>query len=191
MHPKRYNTARRHGRNARSQAALDFMISYGIAIMIITVVLYVIFSLGVFNPKLASIQCTPSPSFICVSYSVNTSSSLSMIISQSTGGTMYITGVACSSAMNSTSNLPAYGNVHVLPYSSAPQYYPNNALQNGIYLYSDNETSLQAFCYNTKGKATNSLGYTFTGYIWINYTFSNLPAVHYVSNVASFTASYT
>ncbi|MGC8622468.1 MAG: hypothetical protein ACP5SJ_02990 [Candidatus Micrarchaeia archaeon] len=178
-------------RSARSQAALDFMVSYGIAIMIITIALYIIFSLGVFNPKLASQQCTPSPSFICLSYSINKTSSFSIILSQSTGGTMYITGVACSSAVNSTSNIPAYGNVHVLPYSLAPQYYPNNALQNGAYLYSDNETLLQVFCYNSKGKAASSLGYTFTGYLWINYTFSNLPSVHYISKVASFTASYT
>jgi len=173
------------------QAALDFMVSYGIAILIITIALYVVFSLGIFNPKLASIVCTPAPSYICESFSISTNSTFTILLAQSTGGTIDVTGAACSSAPNATSDMPAYGNVHVLNYSKAPQYYPNNAMQNGITIYSDNESTIQVYCYNSGGEAKNSLGYTFTGYLWINYTFSNLPSLHYISRVASFTASYT
>ncbi|MEM3227621.1 MAG: hypothetical protein QXK65_01580, partial [Candidatus Micrarchaeaceae archaeon] len=71
-------------RKLRQQAALDFMVSYGIAILIITIALYIVFELGVFNPKLASIECTPAPSFMCVSFSINTNSVFTILLSQAT-----------------------------------------------------------------------------------------------------------
>ncbi len=171
------------------QAALDFMVSYGLAILIITIALYVVFSLGVFNPKLAPTVCNPAPGFVCKAYAISTNSTFTISLAQATGGTIDITGAACSSSVNSSSDMPQYGNVHVLGYSSA--YYPNTNIQSGLNLYSDGSNTIELYCFNGGGKATSSLGYTFSGYLWINYTISNLPPTHYIKRVATFTVSYT
>lgn len=175
--------------HARSQAALDFMVSYGLAILIITIALYVVFSLNIFNPQLSSIVCTPAPGFFCQAYSLDANSTLTIKLVQATGGTIDITGAACSKSVNSGSDAPAYGNVNVLGYSSS--YYPNSDIQNGLTIYSDSSNTIQVYCFDGNGKATGGVGYTFSGYFWINYTVSDMPPVHYIKRVATFTVVYT
>lgn len=177
--------------NRRAQAALDFLISYGIAIVIITAALFIIANLGAFNATISPESCTPAPSFSCVSYSLNTTGALSVVLLQATGGTITISGVACSAGVNSTGNAPATGNVHVLPDSGASAvYYPANAIQNPS-LPTSNATLVSAYCYRAGGaKASGALGNTFTGYIWLNYSYSNLPG-YTVEQVASFSVKYT
>ena len=66
----------------RSQVALDFMVSYGVALLIIGIALYVVISTGVLNPHAAPSSCTPTPGFICDSYAINTSGVFIIKISQ-------------------------------------------------------------------------------------------------------------
>ncbi len=175
----------------RAQAALDFLISYGIAIVIITAALYIIANLGAFNSTLAPESCTPSPSFSCVSYSLNTSGVVNIVLLQATGATITINGFACSSGINSTGNAPATGNTHVLPDSgSGAAFYPTNAIPNPS-LPTSNATIISAYCYGSNGgKATGNLGNTFVGYTWLNYSYSSLPG-HTIEQVAAFSVKYT
>ncbi len=179
----------------RGQVALDFMLSYGIAILIITLSLYVIFRVGLFNNRLAPISCaSPSSSFICDAASLSTSGNLTVVLSQNTNGQINITGVGCSSSANTSGSMPAYGNVDVLPYNPiiTGAYYPSNALANGLVIASDSSGAFSAYCYDASGRATGNLGDQFNGLVWINYTYAGLPrSVHTVQVVATFNTKYT
>ncbi len=179
-------------RSAKAQQALDFMVSYGIALLIIAIALYVVMQLGTSGFSSGPQSCTPTPPFLCISYAINTTGAALIRLVQASGGTITINGMACSTAINATnSSRPAYGNVHVLGYSVAPSYYPNNALNGGVTVYSGGSARLSAYCYGLLGVASSGVGNSFNGYIWINYTSSALPQTHIVSMVAQFNARYS
>lgn len=174
----------------RSQAAIDFIISYGIVLFAIAMALAIVVSLGLFNIPLAPTACTPAPAFTCISYNLNQSGGFSILLSQSTGATINVTGIACSSAANTIGYGPAYGNTAVLPYLRAPQYYPSNMLVMGKSIYSDGTAYLVVNCYGPSGLAAGRVGNTFTGFIWLNYTYAGLKPNN-IEQAAALTLKYT
>ncbi|MDE1870943.1 MAG: hypothetical protein KGI06_01760 [Candidatus Micrarchaeota archaeon] len=177
---------------SRAQASIDMLVAYGIAILMITISLYVLLQLGIFNSRAAPTYCAPSPSFSCDGVAIHPNGTMIMVFSQSTGGSMIISGVACSTQQNVSSDSPKYGNVHVLPYGAAPGYYPDNQLQGGITAYSSNETKIRVNCYSGPKVAKARLGNEFSGYVWINYTISELPGSYSnVQRLASVSVKYT
>lgn len=179
-------------RSMKSQAAIDFMVSYGIALLLIAISLFVIFQIGIFNTTLAPTFCTSAPSYVCVGSAINISGGLTIVLSQATGGTMTINGASCSNLANTVMPGPLYGNVGVLPYSTAPQFYPTSAMQNGVLMYTSGTNTIRVYCYNKFGIATGSYGKSFNGFLWINYTYTNLPATtNSVQQVIVFTQKYT
>ncbi|MGB9732491.1 MAG: hypothetical protein ACP5JN_00670 [Candidatus Micrarchaeia archaeon] len=173
------------------QAAVDFLMSYGVALIIIIIAVAVIYKVGVLNPVAAPVMCTPSPGFSCGIFAINSSGALTIYISQATGGPIVVHGVACSSAVNGSGNGPAYGNIYVTanpayyPYNS----YPPNALQNGIVIYSGTGNTLYANCYNSAGIASGRLGNAFIGYLWLNYSMPGYQST--IQKVASVSLKYT
>lgn len=179
-------------KSLRQQAAIDFMVSYGIAILVLVIAVYVILRLGVFSSGLAQPACTSGPPFTCGDFVFSHNGLLIFVLTQATGGTLNITGVACSSGVNVIGNLPQYGNVNVLSNSIAPQYYPNNALAYGLTLYSDSSAQISVNCYSGGGISTSDLGTAYTGYVWLNYTYTGLPSsYHTVERALQFTADST
>ena len=72
-------------KNTKAQSAMEYLMTYGWAILIIVVVLAVLFSLGLFNgSKIVGTTCRTSSEYICqgVSYSGGT---LSLTIGPSSG----------------------------------------------------------------------------------------------------------
>ncbi len=72
-------------KNTKAQSAMEYLMTYGWAILIIVVVLAVLFSLGLFNgSKIVGTTCRTSSEYICqgVSYAGGT---LSLTIGQSSG----------------------------------------------------------------------------------------------------------
>ena len=182
------------GRAARAQSSIDFISSYGFVILIIAVVIYAVLQLGVFNYSASPPYCYPQSPFSCMAYSINTSGAIAIVLSQSSGGILNITGAACSTSPNTTRVGPRYGNVKVLPYGAAPPgAYPNGGLANGMVLYPGQRAALQVECYGSNlGPARSSLGQTFTGYVWVNYTFSGLPSgYHNLAQAAAVNIKYT
>jgi hypothetical protein len=178
--------------NLKSQAGVDYLTSYGFVILFIAIAAYVVLQLGVLNYRVEPEFCNPSPYLNCVSYTINTIGAMTVIISQSTGGIMDIHGAACSSAINTTGNNPEFGNVNVVPYSDTNNYYPNAQFSNTIVLYSDTEEEFSLYCYNANGLASSNLGNVFTGYLWLNYTYSELPPTsNDIWEVASMSMKYT
>ena len=173
------------------QAAVDFLMSYGIALIIIIIAVAVIYKVGVLNPTAAPVMCLPSPGFACGLFAINRTGSLSIYLSQATGGPITVHGIACSSAINGSSNNPAFGNIYVTANSAYYPYnaYPNNALLNGITIYSGSGYNFKANCYNNAGIASGALGNVFTGYIWLNYTIPGYAST--TQKVASISLKYT
>ncbi len=175
----------------KSQAALDFMVSYGIVILVLSIVVFVVAQLGAFNPVLAPTYCNAAPSFACLGASIKANSILTIVLSQASGATMNVVGASCSVLANASTVGPMFGNIGVKPYSTAPQYYPNNALQSGTLLYSSNSLNLTVYCYGGTGLAKGKLGTPFSGTVWLNFTISSLPQTYNnVVEVATFTAKY-
>ncbi len=85
----------------RAQVSIDLLVSYGIAILVITIALYTVLQLGIFNSRLAPEYCNATPSFSCDGVALTDNGVLTVIFSQTTGGTMYITGASCSGTQNS------------------------------------------------------------------------------------------
>ncbi len=176
----------------KGQAALDFMVSYGVALLVIGIAIYVVLQLGVFNPQVLASSCNPATGFTCSSYAVFHNGTGYFVITQATGGQLNITGASCSTEANATNDRPQYGNINVLSYNSVPQYYPDSSLQNGLASYSNSAFSVKTNCYGSSGISKGNIGVAFSGYLWINYTISNLPStVHYITRIATFTTKYT
>lgn len=176
----------------RSQASLDLLISYGVAILVISIALYVVLQLGIFNMRLAPSYCNAAPNFVCAAVAINNSGAMTLVFSQATGGTLNISAVACSTEANTTNAGPAYGNFGMLPYTVAPTFYPNNQLQNNLLVYSSNQTRIFVNCYSGAGLAKGSLGTTFSGFVWIKYTINTLPnSYNAVEQIASMSTKYT
>ncbi|MGD0510456.1 MAG: hypothetical protein ABSA33_01315 [Candidatus Micrarchaeaceae archaeon] len=175
-------------RERRAQASIDMLVAYGIAILITSIAIYVILQLGVFNTRLAPTYCNAAPSFSCAGYAIATNGLLTMVFSQSTGATLNVTGVACSTQPSNNATAPRFGNIGVTPSSA---YYASGQW-NSIIVYSSNNTRISMYCYGPSGFANGQLGNGFTGYVWINYTVSSLPSnYHNIQQMASVSAKYT
>ena len=154
----------------KGQAAIDFLVSYGIVLIALAITIIILFKISINNSYTSSPYCTPSPGFSCGFFTINALSGvLSIQIDQATGGPIIVSGLACSSDFNASGNMPEFGNIFV---TANAIYYPNGRFtQNTIYSGSADTFSL--YCYGTGGIATGQLGSAFTGYVWMNYTVPN------------------
>ncbi|MGA3020762.1 MAG: hypothetical protein ABSD68_02320 [Candidatus Micrarchaeales archaeon] len=170
-----------------AQASVDFMMSYGIALIIIFIAISIIYKVSVLNFVLSTSTCTASPGFQCEAFALNKSGVLLLQLSQATGGTIIIKGAACSSQASNIGTKPAFGNVNV---NSLPLYYPpNNAPGTGITVYSDSSSKLMMYCYSNVGVANGILGNGYIGYIWLNYTIPYYGNV--IQQIAALNVRYT
>ncbi len=180
------------GKGGKAQAAIDFLVSYGITILTVTIAIYIALQLSVFQPQAAPVYCSTAGGFTCKSLLLSQNGVLTISLVQATGSQLNIIGAACASAANSIGNRPAYGNVNVLKYSAAPAYYPDSTIQNGLALYTDNATKIRVYCYGPGGLASGKAGSSFTGYLWLNYTSTGLPSsMRSVIVAASFSGKYS
>jgi len=174
----------------RAQAAVDFMLSYGLAFLVILIAVAVIFKTGLLNPLVVPATCSPFPGFGCSQYSINTTTGiLTFTFSQATGGTITINGFSCSNRKNVTGDKPQYGNIFV---TGNAIFYPSNSNPANIITSLPTTTSetLKMYCYGSSGRATGNLGNAYFGYIWLNYTISGYTGA-FVQEIASFTAKYS
>ena len=162
-------------RSLKAQAAVDFMMSYGIALIIIFIAVAVIYKVTVLSPVLAVSSCTAAPGFECEAYVLNVNGILSLQFSQATGGSIVVRGAACSSQPNNTGNKPAFGNIKVA--NTIAYYPPSNSPGTGLNVFSGGAGTLNMYCYLQPGIAKGALGNGYIGYVWLNYTvpgFGNL-----------------
>ena len=137
----------------KAQSAIEFLSTYGWAILVLAVVVLVLSQLGVFNPiNYAGAECL-SGLFGCTNYSLSTTGILRVTVLQSTGSPINITGVGC------YENQTPIGIKKFSPPS------------NQIFVPVGHTASLNVQCYvNSHTPYSGRVGDTFRGTVLINYT---------------------
>jgi len=152
----------------RGQSAMEFLMTYGWAILVMVIVIGVLFYVGVFNPGTAAPSaCTLGAGFSCYSYIVYPGNgTLTLEVGQATGNAVTITGVACdarTTAGNWTSmsrtvqtgkhyvigGIPCYKSTGIRP--GAGEFYSGTIFLN----YTDAETQIT---HTIKGDLSYRLG---------------------------------
>jgi hypothetical protein len=167
----------------KGQTAMEYLMTYGWAILVIMVVLAVLFYLGILNPKgITPTQCSFPPGFTCIAWKLYATpiaaGNIYLKFGQGTGRTIYIMGMNCTTNANALTtgkilfNSSANGNIQNISLGSASQMTIGNG---GTGAYS-NGVVVNFNCTNdTDGAIATSgtVGDTYNGRIYINYTESD------------------
>ncbi len=152
--------------------ALDFLTSYGIAIIIMIIAIAVAYQVSVQSHYAFAPSCSASPGFSCGYYSIDQNGILTISLSQATGSAVVVSGIACSSSITNN-GLPGSGNLYVT--NSITYYPPSNSPGTGITLPSSGTQPFYLYCYGSSNAIAKSLvtGGSYIGYVWLNYTIQN------------------
>lgn len=181
-------------KTVRAQSAMEYLMTYGWAILIIAVVLGALFSLGVFNGGgVIGNACVASPGYLCQSASLGTTGNVLFTLGQNTGTTIYNIALACA-ATSTTTGYPGMVSgagtynafVGVFTTGSTNGIAQGNfgslvAWNGGAQLASGQTIAISGNgvpCYGTTGAPLGTaatpatIGQAFSGFIWMNYTTS-------------------
>lgn len=137
----------------KAQSAMEYLITYSWAIIIIGITLGALYALGLFNPNsFIQSQCIFPADFGCLSGFLDSNGVISLNIQQNTPAAINITVVACNAAGNPT-------NMTYVSPSNTP-----------IYLPIGSNITVSADCYSNGTIYTSQPGQVFKGYFLINYT---------------------
>jgi hypothetical protein len=143
------------------QSAVEYLVTYGWAIIIIAIVLAMVYELGYFNPSaFTNNQCIFPADFSCTYSQLSQTGNLLITLEQETGTAVNVTALGC----NQNSSI-----TNMVAYSGANQ----------IYLPTGATVNVTMTCYNTHNAIySGSVGNLFNGYILINYTSSETAFPH-------------
>ncbi len=79
----------------KAQSALEYLVTYWWAIMIIAVVLAAMFGLGLFSKPIQPFACLPDPLFYCSNSTMDTGGAIALTFTYSGTQPITITGLAC------------------------------------------------------------------------------------------------
>ncbi|VVB76734.1 Uncharacterised protein [uncultured archaeon] len=137
----------------RLQTAIEYLATYGWAILIMALMLAVLFSTGVFSPNSYIVQeCVVSSGFGCQSFSLTPDGNLLINLVQSTSDPINVTALGC------TRNGTVSGGAKP-PYPAPPS--------NQVYLPVGSNYTFIVGCY---GANAISVGGVFSGSLVVNYT---------------------
>ncbi len=131
----------------KAQSAMEYLMTYGWAILIIGVVIGVLYQLGVFSgANFTATACTAAAGYLCTTPIMNTSGYVLVSLGQASSQSITVTGIACSS---NQSEPTSFTGVNIV-------LQPNQ----------QNSTAA-AFACPIKNKV---IGQSFAGTLWIEYT---------------------
>ncbi len=162
----------------KSQSAMEYLMTYGWAILIIAVVLGVMFALGVFNSSnFTSTVCTGEPGFLCQGLTFYSDGTVSFTFGQATANTrIYDLEMACTSSINQTGNAEAANNINpyqvILANGLAITQDPTNVLLTTAVVQDSRLFVTGLHCYDKNGILMSNVPLTssFSGWIWVNYS---------------------
>ena len=155
-----------HIRKLRAQSAMEYLMTYGWAILIIAVVLGALFSLGVFNSSsLMGTTCIPLSGYYCAN-PVLTGNVLTLTIGQATG--------------TSYSGVTAY----IVPSGSTLS---SSDPSNSIGTLNSGQTVTVTFSSTSTVTLPSSLGSAFTGQVWLAYSPASAPSTTLQTQIATLT----
>ncbi len=134
----------------KSQSAMEYLTTYGWALLIIALALASLFYLGLFNQGgIVNNECIFPSNFICLNGFVSANGNLALSIKQETQNPIVITAIGCNT--NSSNIVMA-------------SIFPTIDLPIGA------QTNLTATCYSGTSAFSGKIGDIFSGYVMINYT---------------------
>ena len=154
----------------KAQSAMEYLMTYGWAILIIAVVLGALFSLGVFSgSSMLGTSCIAASGYLCQNPVLSTSGTLSLTLGQESGYTMYNAFVYVAPQ---SSGANAYG----FPTTT----YSSN--QNPITAFTSGQTIPLTF---NLGPSYTTIGTPFSGYVWLNYSSTSGGVANIATKVAT------
>jgi hypothetical protein len=104
----------------KTQSAMEYLMTYGWAILIVTLVVGVLYTLGLFNPSsIAPSYCVFSGgAFICKSFSISSTGYLSLTLISNVPAPINITQIACNAWGNASYAYTITGGVILYPASA-------------------------------------------------------------------------
>lgn len=84
----------------RGQSALEYLVTYGWAILAVVIIAGVLWYFGIFNPSrfAGEKQCGGFSAFVCQDFRVNTTGHLAMVLNNKVGGTVSSVNVTSGTA---------------------------------------------------------------------------------------------
>ncbi|MFP3215414.1 MAG: hypothetical protein RXR32_02610 [Candidatus Micrarchaeota archaeon] len=135
----------------KAQSAMEYLMTYGWAILIIGIALAAMFQMGLFNPsKYVMSTCTLPSGLTCGSFFLYPNGTLSVSIGNSLQDPINVTAIGCTSNQT-TANMQT----------------PYNPPSNQIYIPIGGSHTFSVNCNGASGLAPGQL---YTGYLVINYT---------------------
>ena len=146
--------------NMKAQSAMEYLMTYGWAILIIAIVLVALFSLGIFNSSsFINTTCIATSGFQCSSVSL-TPSGMSLTIGQATGQTW------------TTANVFFLGPGVTSPPSTLNSV-AVNTISGGLSTGQTVTVTLGNYISSSSGAVTampSTTGQTLSGQVWVSYT---------------------
>ncbi len=140
----------------KGQSAMEYLMTYGWAILVIIIVIAVLFYIGVLNPRnVTPTVCNFPPGISCSSFKLTSpDGQLFLIIGQATGHKIHVTNVACSQETTASDTSWTPETVDIIQGETG------------------NLSSTAIQCYDVNGLAITgaTAGETAKFRIWINYT---------------------
>ncbi len=127
----------------KSQSAMEYLMTYGWAVLIIAVVIAVLFDLGIFSAPNITTTCVAQSGFLCASPLITNTGATYVQFAQNTGSPLEITGFGCSNS------------------SSAPQGFNLSF----VILQPGQQIDAMFPCQIESG----TIGTRFTGTLWVRY----------------------
>ena len=161
----------------KAQSAMEYLMTYGWAILIIAVVLAALDLLGVFNGSaFVGTACLATPGYTCSNPVLTTTGMLNFTFEQSTGQTLTNVYFACAATPNSI-GLPT-------ALSGGTPIAPVNSLLISTFASGATEQVSIPNCYTATGAALTStpIGTPFGGTIWMYASNGN-----YIAQIAKIT----
>ena len=136
----------------RAQSAMEYLLTYGWAFLIIAVVLGAMFALGIFNPgQFAGQECILPAGFSCLSFFLSSNGQLAINLEQATQSSINVTGYNCTS-------------------DTSIKIIPINGVANQIYMPVGSNYTINMFCWTNGNIISVAPGQVFTGTLALNYT---------------------
>ena len=168
------------GMPMKSQSAMEYLMTYGWAVLIISVTIVALNYLGVFNSaNVTGTSCTAISGFTCQNPTITTSGTVTFLFGQATGRTLYNVEFECTASASGANGLPnplnmfnsiTTGGVMTV---NLPIGTTGNSLVNGQTI-----TLSTLPCYSATGSLLGSqiIGTIYSGYVYVNYTTTSLAA---------------
>jgi len=155
------------GKKSKAQSAMEYLMTYGWAILIIAVVLGALFSLGVFNSSsLIGTSCVALSGYYCANPVLSSTGTLTLTIGQATGTTY--------------SSVTAY----IVPSGSTFSTADANVIVGSL-----NSGQTATVTINNVLPNPSSLGTAFTGQVWL--AFSTPSSSNLETQIATLTVKVT